>query len=195
MSAAGGATLSVRGVYAGYGPLEVLHGVDLEVAPGSIVAVVGANGAGKSTLLKCLSALVRPRAGEIRLGDRRIERASPPEVVRLGVAHVPERRRVFAEQSVADNLRLGAYTLGLGRRALEERIDEATARFPALRDRLFDDASQLSGGQQQMLAIARGLMLRPRVLMLDEPSLGLAPLLVREIFDVLLRLREDGVGV
>ena len=195
MTGEGGAALAVHGVRAGYGRIEILHGIDLDVAAGSIVAVVGANGAGKSTLLKCVSGLVRPHAGEIAVGGRRVERASPTVIVRLGVAHVPERRQVFAEQSVGDNLRLGAYTLGLGRRALDERIDEVAARFPALRDRLHDEASQLSGGQQQMLAIARGLMLRPRLLMLDEPSLGLAPLLVKEIFDVVVRLRDDGVAI
>ncbi len=191
----GGPGLALRGVRAGYGALEILHGIDLDVPAGTIVAVVGANGAGKSTLLRCVSGLVRATSGEIRLGDRRIDRASSARIVRLGVAHVPERRHIFGEQSVVDNLRLGAYTLGLGPRALAERVSEVTSRFPALRERLDGDASALSGGQQQMLAIARGLMLRPRVLMLDEPSLGLAPLLVKEIFDVVVRLRDDGVAV
>jgi branched-chain amino acid transport system ATP-binding protein len=165
------------------------------VAAGTIVAVVGANGAGKSTLLKVLSGLVRPGAGEIAFGGRRLDRLGPPEIVRLGVAHVPERRQVFAEQTVADNLRLGAYTAGLDGRGLDRRIDEITTRFPALRERLHDHAAALSGGQQQMLAIARGLMLRPRLLMLDEPSLGLAPLVVREIFEIVRQLRGEGVAL
>ena len=189
------ASLTVRALRAGYGPLEVLHGIDLDVPPGSIVAVVGANGAGKSTLLRCLSGLVRATSGEIRLGGRRVDRATSAEIVRLGVAHVPERRHIFGEQSVADNLRLGAYTLRLDAGALAQRIEESTSRFPALGERLTAEASALSGGQQQMLAIARALVLRPRVLMLDEPSLGLAPLLVREIFEVLVHLRDDGVAV
>jgi len=187
--------LALRGVHAGYGKFAVLRGVDLTVEAGSLVALIGANGAGKSTLLKCVSGLIRPTAGEIHTAGRRIDRLTPAAIVRLGVSHVPERRQVFAELSVADNLRLGAYPARLSEADLARRIDETLALFPALVARLADDAAALSGGQQQMLAIARGLMSKPRLLMLDEPSLGLAPALVREIFAALARLRQGGLSI
>jgi len=187
--------LALRGVHAGYGKFGVLHGVDLVVEAGSLVALIGANGAGKSTLLKCVSGLIRPTAGEIHTAGRRIDRLAPAAIVGLGVSHVPERRQVFAELSVADNLRLGAYRARLSPPELARRIDDTLALFPALVARLADDAVALSGGQQQMLAIARGLMSKPRLLMLDEPSLGLAPALVREIFAALVRLREGGLSI
>jgi len=187
--------LALRGVHAGYGRFGVLRGVDLTVEAGSLVALIGANGAGKSTLLKCVSGLIRATAGEIHAAGRRIDGLAPAAIVRLGVSHVPERRQVFAELSVADNLRLGAYPARLGPADLARRIDETLALFPALVARLADDAAALSGGQQQMLAIARGLMSKPRLLMLDEPSLGLAPALVREIFAALVRLRDGGLSI
>ena len=187
--------LSIRGLQAGYGPFAVLRGVDLSVAAGSLVALIGANGAGKSTLLKCVSGLIRPKAGEIHAAGRRIDRLAPAAIVRLGLSHVPERRQVFAELSVLDNLRLGAYRARLSPRDLAGRVDETLALFPALAARLADDAAALSGGQQQMLAIARGLMSRPGLLMLDEPSLGLAPALVREIFAALAKLRDSGLAI
>jgi branched-chain amino acid transport system ATP-binding protein len=187
--------LSIRGLHAGYGKFAVLRGVDLAVEPGSLVALIGANGAGKSTLLKCVSGLIHPTVGEIHAAGRRIERLAPAAIVRLGLSHVPERRQVFAELSVADNLRLGAYRARLSSGELANRIDETLALFPALASRLADDAAALSGGQQQMLAIARGLMSKPRLLMLDEPSLGLAPALVREIFAALRHLRESGLSI
>jgi branched-chain amino acid transport system ATP-binding protein len=188
-------SLSIRGLHAGYGRISVLRGVDLTVEAGSLVALIGANGAGKSTLLKCVSGLIHPTAGEIHAAGRRVERLAPAAIVRLGLSHVPERRQVFAELSVADNLRLGAYRARLSPGELAGRIDETLALFPALASRLADDAAALSGGQQQMLAIARGLMSKPRLLMLDEPSLGLAPALVREIFAALGKLREGGLSI
>ena len=189
--------LAVRGLTAGYGDARVLRGVDLDVAPGEIVALVGANGAGKSTLLKCLSGLVAPAGGTIALGGRSIAGLPPARIVRLGIAHVPEGRQIFSRLTVADNLMLGAYgeIRHLGREGLEARRAEVCGIFPALLPRLAQEASLLSGGQQQMLAIARGLMARPRVLLLDEPSLGLAPVLVAEIFAVLRDLRAAGVGL
>ena len=191
-----GATLAVRGLYAVYGEAQVLRGIDLEVAPGEIVALVGANGAGKSTLLKCITGLVPPSAGTIHLDGRSLAGLPPAEIVRRGVAHVPEGRQIFGRLSVADNLRLGAYSnLGLTHADLAARTAEVCRIFPALSPRLAEEASLLSGGQQQMLAIARGLMARPRLLLLDEPSLGLAPVLVNEIFSVLRSLREGGVGL
>jgi branched-chain amino acid transport system ATP-binding protein len=187
----------VRGLLAGYGEAAVLRGVDLDVQPGELVALVGANGAGKSTLLKCISGLLPIRGGEIRLGDQRLDRLAAAAIVRLGVAHVPERRQVFAELSVRDNLVLGAYVprRRLGPAGLAERIERACQLFPALVGRLDEPAGNLSGGQQQMLAIARGLMLQPRLLLLDEPSLGLAPRLVQDIFRVLAGLRESGAAI
>jgi branched-chain amino acid transport system ATP-binding protein len=187
----------VRGLHAGYGDVEVVRGVDLDVAPGELVALVGANGAGKSTLLKCISGLVSPTSGTIRLGGQSIAGVPPARIVRLGVAHVPEGRQIFGRLSVADNLRLGAYChlRQLAPAEVSARIDEVCRIFPSLSGRLAEEASLLSGGQQQMLAIARGLMAGPRLLLLDEPSLGLAPVLVGEIFSVLRALRRAGVGL
>ena len=189
--------LEVRGVRAGYGEVEVLRGVDLAVAPGELAALVGANGAGKSTLLKCISGLVQSTSGTIRVGGQSIAGAPPARIVRLGVAHVPEGRQIFGRLSVADNLRLGAYAhlRQLSPGGVADRIAEVCRIFPALTARLPAEASLLSGGQQQMLAIARGLMARPRLLLLDEPSLGLAPVVVGEIFEVLRSLRQAGVGI
>jgi branched-chain amino acid transport system ATP-binding protein len=189
--------LAVRGLTAGYGNVPVLRGVDLDVAPGEIVALVSANGAGKSTLLKCISGLLTPAAGTIQLDRRSIAGRPPARIVAMGIAHVPEGRQIFSRLTVADNLMLGAYS-GL-RRLTRADLAASTAHvcgvFPALSPRLAYEDSLLSGGQQQMLAIARGLMARPRLLLLDEPSLGLAPVLVAEIFDVLRGLREAGVGL
>ncbi len=189
--------LAVRGLTAGYGDVQVLRGVDLDVAPGEIVALVGANGAGKSTLLKCISGLVAPAAGTIQLDGRSIAGLPPARIVRLGIAHVPEGRQIFSRLTVADNLMLGAYSQlrQFTHADLAARTAEVCGIFPALSPRLAQEASLLSGGQQQMLAIARGLMAHPRLLLLDEPSLGLAPVLVAEIFDVLRGLREAGAGL
>src|SRR4051794_9928520 len=182
------ALLELDGVEARYGPVVALHGVSLAVGEGEVVAVLGANGAGKTTTLRAISGTVR-RTGAIRLGGRRAPR-TPEAVARAGVAHVPEGRGTFAELSVAENLRLGAYTR---RRADLERAYEL---FPFLRERAAQPAGTLSGGEQQMLALARALMLRPRLLLLDEPSLGLAPLVVRELFATVRRLNEeDGLAV
>jgi branched-chain amino acid transport system ATP-binding protein len=184
-------------VRAGYGEVEVLKGVDLDVALGELVALVGANGAGKSTLLKCISGLVRPTAGTIRLDEQALTGMPPARIVELGVAHVPEARQIFGRLSVGDNLLLGAYShlRHLPKAKVAERTEEVCRIFPPLAGRLREEASLLSGGQQQMLAIARGLMAAPRFLLLDEPSLGLAPILVAEIFGVLRRLRDAGVGL
>ena len=189
--------LSARGLTAGYGDVQVLRGIDLDVAPGEIVALVGANGAGKSTLLKCISGLLAPSGGAIRLEGRSLAGLPPARIVRLGIAHVPEGRQIFSRLTVGDNLMLGAYSAlrRLTRGELAARRAEVCKIFPALAPRLADEASLLSGGQQQMLAIARGLMARPRLLLLDEPSLGLAPVLVAEIFAVLRDLRAGGVGL
>lgn len=179
--------LTVRGLKAGYGRIEVLHGIDLDLPRGKLVALVGANGAGKTTLLRALSGLVPVRAGRIDLLGRDITRASADGRVRLGLAQVLEGRQVFGPLSVEDNLLLGGYVRG---RQARERMDEMFALFPVLQQKRSLPAGTLSGGQQQMLAIARALMSRPQVLLLDEPSMGLAPLLVREVLDVVARLRD-----
>ena len=189
--------LELRGITTGYGRQPVVHGVSLTLKPGEIVALVGANGAGKSTLVKTISGLLRLHEGEILLEGRRIERLPPRARVLAGIAHVPEGRQVFAGLTVADNLRMGAYSqLGqLSAEALQERLREVCERLPVLLQRLDEPAGNLSGGQQQMLAIARGLMSKPRILLLDEPSLGLSPVLVTEIFRLIEHLRDQGLSI
>jgi branched-chain amino acid transport system ATP-binding protein len=187
--------LTVAGLSVAYGAATVLHDVSLEVRPGEIVTVIGGNGAGKTTLLKTVAGVLRPAGGRIALGDRSIGGRPSWEVARGGVALVPEGRGIFGDQTVRDNLLLGMLARADRRAAIAPQIDRALAHFPALRERLDRPAGGLSGGQQQMLAVARGLMAEPRFLLLDEPSLGLAPLLVREIFAVIARLRDEGVTV
>ena len=188
-------TLELQRLSAGYGGMDVIHDIDLTVRPREIVTLIGANGAGKSTLLKTISGLTRSRTGTITFNGERIEAAPTATRMRLGVVHVPEGRQIFSGLSVSENLELGAY---IHRR----RSDEADAqraeigtRFPVLRERMSEVAGNLSGGQQQMLAIGRGLMSRPKLLMLDEPSLGLAPRLVTEIFDLIVSLRDQGLAI
>ena len=182
--------LEVRGLAVAHGALEVLHDVALAVGDGEIVAVIGPNGAGKTTLLRTIAGVLAPARGEIRLAGRSIGGEPAYRVVRHGVALVPEGRRIFADQTVRANLELGAVSHG-GRHDLAAVL----RRFPALTSQLDRAAGSLSGGQQQMLAIARGLMARPRLLLLDEPSLGLAPRLVRETFDAVREIRAEGVSV
>jgi branched-chain amino acid transport system ATP-binding protein len=190
-------TLEARVLSTGYGGRAVVHAIDLTVSRGELVALVGANGAGKSSLAKAISGLLPALSGQLLLDGRPIERASPRERVRLGIAHVPEGRQVFAGLSVADNLRLGAWAHRgrLGEAEMQNRIARACESFPVLRERLRQSAGTLSGGQQQMLAIARGLMAEPRYLVLDEPSLGLAPALVVEIFRMIETLRARGLAI
>jgi branched-chain amino acid transport system ATP-binding protein len=177
------ALLELRDVEARYGAVRVLHGVTLDVGDGEVVAVLGPNGAGKTTMLRAISGTVR-RGGEIRFGGTPLAR-SPGAAARGGIAHVPEGRGTFAEFSVRDNLRLGAYT----RRHAD--LDGVYALFPWLRERASQQAGTLSGGEQQMLAVGRALVSRPRLLLLDEPSLGLAPIVVQEIFGIVRRLNEE----
>ena len=188
--------LEIQGLTTGYGADAVVHDVGLIVKTGEIVALIGANGAGKSTLLKAISGLLPVQSGEILFDGERIEKLSSRERVRRGLAHVPEGRQVFAGLSIEENLWLG----GNGHRHLPEeessrRLTEMCTRFPALSERLQEPAGNLSGGQQQMLAIARGLMSRPRLLLLDEPSLGLSPLLVSETFRLVASLRAQGMAI
>ena len=184
------ALLELRDVEARYGPVKALHGVSLDVGEAEIVAVLGANGAGKTTALRAVSGTVR-RSGEIRFAGKKLR--TPEGAARSGVAHVPEGRGTFAELTVWENLRLGAYTRRRGAKDDAQRVYEY---FPRLQERRDQQAGTLSGGEQQMLALGRALMARPRLFLLDEPSLGLAPLVVKEIFDVLEKLNsEDGIAV
>ncbi len=189
--------LRLEGVEAAYGDLRVLHGVDLAVRRGEIVALLGPNGAGKSTLLATISGLLRPGAGRVWLESREVTGTAPQRLVRMGVAHVPERRHVFGTMTVRENLLLGANPR-LGRDPWSAILADVAAMeelFPVLGERRRQLAGTLSGGEQQMLAIARGLMSRPSLLLLDEPSLGLAPLVVRDIFRVVAELPRRGCAV
>jgi branched-chain amino acid transport system ATP-binding protein len=191
--------LELTGIRAGYESEEILHGLSFSVSPGTIVAVVGVNGAGKSTTLKVISGLLRPRGGAVTVDGRRLTGGSTDEAVRAGVAHVPEGRQVFANMTVRENLLLGAYAVrkaaARGQSAQRARLDETLSVFPELSPRLGHYAGSLSGGQQQMLAIARGLMSDPLYLLLDEPSLGLAPQVTERIFGVITALRDVGKGI
>ena len=184
--------LELEDVHARYGPVQALSGVSLSVGEGEVVAVLGGNGAGKTTTLRAISGLVTT-SGQVRFAGKGITRAAPERVARAGVAHVPEGRGIFRELSVHENLRLGAY---LHRRGFAEDYERVCGHFPWLDRRRTQQAGTLSGGEQQMLAIARALMSRPRLLLLDEPSLGLAPIVVREIFRILGDLNEkEGLAV
>ena len=187
--------LRIAKLGAGYGAGDVLHDIDLTVARGEIVTLIGANGAGKSTLVKTVSGLLRPRSGGIFFEDQPIGALSPGARVRLGIAHVPEGRQVFAGLSIEDNLRLGAYARRIDEAAITARMRAVCARFPVLAERMHEVVGNLSGGQQQMLAIARGLMAGPALLVLDEPSLGLSPRLVSEIFALIGELRAQGIAI
>ena len=185
--------LAVKGLKAAYGRIEVLHGIDLEIGSGQLVSLIGTNGAGKTTLLKTLAGVMRSSAGSVSLFGVDVTSAAPDRRVRAGLSLVPEGRQVFAPLSIEDNLRLGAYTRKDAARA--DDLDRMYALFPVLKEKRRLPAGNLSGGQQQMLAIASALMARPKVLLLDEPSMGLAPLLVAEIFEVIVRLRGEGTPI
>jgi len=185
--------LEVTGLEAGYDMLPVLRGIDLTIKQGEIVAVLGSNGAGKSTLNNTLSGILRPSAGHIRFDGAEIAGASPTTIVRLGLIQVPEGRRIFPNLTVRENLELGSYRRGRAARA--QNLVRVAGIFPRLHERMSQLAGTLSGGEQQMLAIGRGLMGEPRLLILDEPSLGLSPLLVEEMFGLIARIRDDGIAV
>jgi branched-chain amino acid transport system ATP-binding protein len=185
--------LVVKDLVAGYDGTSVLRGVSLTVAAGSIVAVLGANGVGKTTLNKVLSGVVRPERGEVTFDGRRIDRASPAEIVATGLVHVPEGRRLFPDLSVRENLELGSYRRGKADRV--RGLEEVLNVFPRLKERLGQRAATLSGGEQQMVAIGRGMMGQPKLLILDEPSLGLAPRLVEEMFALIRRLNQAGLTI
>ena len=186
--------LELKHVYTRYGPVECLKGISLTLNQGEVVALLGANGAGKTTVLKTISGLVRPAAGEVIFKGRNISLASPESIVRLGVAHAPEGRKIFQTLDVLENLELGAFTR-IDRREIQKDMENIFALFPILRKRLKQKAGTLSGGEQQMLAIGRALMSRPSVLLLDEPSLGLAPLLVSTIFQMIEAVHRQGMTI
>jgi len=190
----GAPLLAVENLTIRYGRVQALEQVSLEVHPGEVVTLIGANGAGKSTTLRSISRIVPIHRGRIAFDARDISGARPSEVVRMGIAQVPEGRRMLARQSVVDNLLLGAYTRSDGAE-IQADLERQFARFPRLAERRHQMAGTLSGGEQQMLAIARALMSRPRLLLLDEPSLGLAPLIVRAIFQIIRDLHEAGVTI
>ncbi|MCA8926863.1 MAG: ABC transporter ATP-binding protein [Alphaproteobacteria bacterium] len=183
------AFLEVKGLKAYYRQVEALHGIDFELDEGSITTILGANGAGKTTTLRAISRMVRTD-GEIRFDGRDLTGMATEKVVQLGIAHVPESRGTFVRQSVEENLQLGAYTRSNKREILAD-IERVYEYFPRLRERQKQQAGTLSGGEQQMLAIGRALMLRPRLMLLDEPSFGLAPLIVQEIYGIMKRIREQ----
>jgi branched-chain amino acid transport system ATP-binding protein len=185
--------LDIRALCAGYGDTDVLRGVDLKVDPGEIVAVLGSNGVGKSTLNRAISGIVRARGGAILFDGAAIEHEKPAAIVARGLIHVPEGRRIFPNLSVRDNLDLGSYRRAAARRTANR--DRVFAIFPRLHERRAQAAGTLSGGEQQMLAIGRGLMAEPKLLILDEPSLGLSPLLVEELFALIARIHAQGVAV
>ena len=184
--------LEVKNLSVDYGAVSALRGVSLHVRPGEVVALLGANGAGKSTTLRTISGLGRPRTGEIRFLGQRIDGLPSSRIVRLGVAHSPEGRRVFGSLTVAENLRLGAAARA-DRSGIDDDRDRVYALFPRLAERSRQQASTLSGGEQQMVALGRALMARPKLLLLDEPSLGIAPILVQQIFASLAELKQAGV--
>jgi branched-chain amino acid transport system ATP-binding protein len=187
--------LSVRDLVVHYGQVQALEGISLDVRPGEIVALIGSNGAGKSTTLRAISGMLRPTSGTIVFEGRNIAGIPSHRIVRLGLVHVPEGRQVFANQSVRDNLILGAYQRPDDRKAGSHLLERELARFPVLRERQKQLAGTLSGGEQQMLAISRGLMARPKVLLLDEPSMGLAPLLVKQVAETVTQLNAEGVTI
>jgi len=188
--------LTITDLHAGYGKVEVLHGISLEVPKGRVVTLIGSNGAGKTTTMRAVCGMVTPTQGRVMLGGKDVTGLEPYRVAKLGVAHSPEGRRVFATMSVTDNLLLGAFPRFTGARPrgdIHADLERVMEYFPRLKERRTQLAGTLSGGEQQMLAMARALMLSPEVVLLDEPSMGLAPILVQEVFRIIERLRREGV--
>jgi branched-chain amino acid transport system ATP-binding protein len=193
LTSAAEALLTVRALESGYGKIRVLHGVDISIAAGEVVALLGPNGAGKTTLLRAMSGLLPVNHGEVRFDGRDISNTTPREAARAGLVHVIEGHRVFTQMSVLDNLLLAAYDLPRGER--NARVEQALAFFPEIAAKRHERGGALSGGQQQMLTVAQGLVRQPRLLMLDEPSAGLSPVLVDRVLDVIDRLRKQGTAV
>jgi branched-chain amino acid transport system ATP-binding protein len=189
----GGALLRLNDVHTYYGHIHALQGVSLDVNRGEVVTLIGANGAGKTTTLKTISGLLHPRKGQVVFEGRDISRVAPHELVRNGIGHAPEGRRIFSRLTVLENLQMGGYTRN--RSEIDESTERVMTLFPRLRERTHQQGGTLSGGEQQMLAIGRALMSRPRVLLLDEPSLGLAPILVQQIFAIIREINEQGTTI
>jgi branched-chain amino acid transport system ATP-binding protein len=188
--------LTISNLCAGYGNVEVLHGVSLDVPQGKVVTLIGSNGAGKSTTMRAICGMIKPRAGEVRLNGENVAGYDSYRIARAGLAHSPEGRRVFATMSVRDNLLLGAFPRLTGARPKGEvnaDLEQALLLFPRLKERQAQLAGTLSGGEQQMLAMARALMMKPDVMLLDEPSMGLAPILVEEVFRIIRQLKSTGI--
>lgn len=184
--------LKVNDIHVYYGKIHAVKGVSFEVGQGEIVSLIGANGAGKSTALKTISGLLHPKQGSIEFMGKDITKLEPNKIVRLGLAQVPEGRRVFAHMSVMENIEMGAYILGC---VPEEAVEDVFSRFPRLKERSRQEAGTLSGGEQQMLAMARALMSKPKLIMMDEPSMGLSPILVEQIFSIIAELRQSGATI
>ena len=185
--------LKVDDINVYYGSIHAIKGISFEVKQGEIVTLIGANGAGKSTILKTVSGLLRSKTGSINFLDKNISSVAPHKIVKQGLAHVPEGRRIFLQMSVEENLEMGAFTQG--GKGVDEDLERVYEQFPRLKERRKQTAGTLSGGEQQMLAMGRALMSRPKILMLDEPSMGLAPILVQQIFDIIRELHEAGATI
>ena len=185
--------LSVKDLNVYYGPIHAVKGVSFDVNQGEIVTLIGANGAGKSTILKTVSGLLKPKGGEVDFMDKKISGTAPHKIVELGIAHVPEGRRIFTKMTVEENLEMGAFTAPSA--SVEESKEQVFQRFPRLKERRKQTAGTLSGGEQQMLAMGRALMSKPSLMMLDEPSMGLAPILVEQVFDIIRELHEAGTTI
>ncbi len=188
--------LTISNLYAAYGKVEVLHGISLDVPRGKVVTLIGSNGAGKSTTMRAISGMIKPKSGQITLNDKEIGGLPSHRIARSGLAHSPEGRRVFPSISVTDNLLLGAFARFTGARPkgdIQHDLEKSLDLFPRLKERQHQLAGTLSGGEQQMLAMARALMLNPDIILLDEPSMGLAPILVGEVFRIIARLKEEGM--
>lgn len=188
--------LAIKNLEAGYGKVKVLHGISIEVPKGQVVTLIGSNGAGKTTTMRAVTGMIKPSAGEITLGQVRIDGFDSYKIARLGLAHSPEGRRVFSTMTVTDNLILGAFprmTRSRPKGDVKGDLDRALELFPRLKERRNQLAGTLSGGEQQMLAMARAIMLNPEIILLDEPSMGLAPILVDEVFRIIARLKSEGV--
>ncbi len=188
--------LSINNLHAAYGKVEVLHGISLDVPKGKLVTLIGSNGAGKTTTMRAISGMLKPKSGSVTLGGKDVTGLDSHRIARAGLAHSPEGRRVFASMSVTDNLLLGAFprfTRSRPKGDVKGDLDKAMELFPRLKERRDQLAGTLSGGEQQMLAMARAVMLNPEVILLDEPSMGLAPILVEEVFRIITRLKAEGV--
>ncbi|MBE3025856.1 MULTISPECIES: ABC transporter ATP-binding protein [unclassified Janthinobacterium] len=188
--------LTINNLHAAYGKVEVLHGISLEVPKGKLVTLIGSNGAGKTTTMRAISGMLKPKSGSVTLGGKDVTGLDSHRIARAGLAHSPEGRRVFASMSVTDNLLLGAFprfTRARPKGDIKGDLDKALELFPRLKERRDQLAGTLSGGEQQMLAMARAVMLNPEVILLDEPSMGLAPILVEEVFRIITRLKAEGV--